>query len=59
MNGFKEWLNCPENNARIPPNQFNGIIDEVNNNRIALKASGIYSITFSLVANVSNKKIFL
>lgn len=52
MTGLKSWLSLEENHKEIPPNQFNSILNELDSARVSVKGGEVFSVTYSLVANV-------
>lgn len=50
---LKEWLAIDENRKAIPSDLLLVIINELDTNMVAVKASGVFPITYSLAASVS------
>lgn len=53
-NIVKRWLAIPENRVEISGDQLQIILDQVNHNEIGIHGSGIFTITYALVASVSD-----
>lgn len=51
---MKRWLSVPGNRKGILADQLIIVLNEMDNNYIALKGNSVYSITYTSVANVSN-----
>lgn len=45
------WLSADENHGQVPLYQLNVILDEINSDHVGIKASGIFTVTYGLVAN--------
>lgn len=52
-NIIKRWLAIPENRMEISNEQLQIILDEVNHNEVGIHGSGIFTVTYALVASVS------
>lgn len=52
MDSLKEWLSADENNGKVTLYQLQVILDELNSNQFGIKASGVFTITYNLVANI-------
>lgn len=52
MGQLKNWMCVKENQEGMSSKEFQIVLDDLNNKEVAIKGSQIFSITFSLVANV-------
>lgn len=60
MSRFKEWLRQEENHGVMPLYKLNLLLDELNtHDGVGITGSGGFTITYTLVANVSLMKKFM
>lgn len=53
MQVFKNWLSISENRSSIQSDQLSFIVNELDTNRIAIRASNRFAITYGLLAQVT------
>lgn len=53
MNKLKHWLSKDENRLQLSKQELYLRINELDTNVVAVKASNVFPITYSLLANVS------
>lgn len=53
MSTFKAWLTKEENRKTVAPKDMSLTVNELENNEVAVKASNVFSISYSMLAGVS------
>lgn len=59
MSYLKTWLYCDSNRKNIPMDELYVTMNEVDSNIVAIKAGNVFSISYSLLANVSETKMLI
>lgn len=52
MCSLKVWISKPHNRKQVGLDELQIVLDEVNSNAVGIKASGIMTVTYGVVANV-------
>lgn len=53
MSVLRRWLRKDENYARIPENQMQIVLHDLQNNAVAIRGGRMFTFTYSLLWNVS------
>lgn len=53
MKKFNEWLSIKENYSQITSVEIQILLSELNTHEVSLHGNGIFTLTYSVVANVN------